>query len=62
MISGKNKLKYMRELFNQSKFEEFEAAYNKAVQENKTEFSFENNTILVTYAKYLIDYLSNTYE
>lgn len=52
----------MRELFNQSKFEEFEAAYNKAVQENKTEFSFENNTILVTYAKYLIDYLSNTYE
>ena len=52
----------MRELFNQSKLEEFEAAYNKAVQENKTEFSFENNTILVTYAKYLIDYLSNTYE
>ena len=62
MISGKNKLKYMRELFNQSKLEEFEAAYNKAVQENKTEFIFENNTILVTYAKYLIDYLSNTYE
>jgi|GEM_PF-6488890 len=52
----------MRELFNQNKFEEFEAAYNKAVEENKTEFTFDGNTVLVTYAKYLIEYLSNTYE
>jgi hypothetical protein len=31
--------------------------YNKAVKEEKTEFKYKDQTLLVSYAKYLIQYL-----
>lgn len=52
----------MKQLFDQNKFEEFEAAYNEAVKNNKTQFTFEGNEVLVTYGKYLLEYLSKSYE
>jgi len=47
----------MNKLFDQNKFEEFEAAYNEAVKNNEKQFTFDGNEVLVTYAKYLIQYL-----
>jgi hypothetical protein len=52
----------MQEIYNQPKFQEFVAAYEKAEIEGKDEFTFYGNSILLTSAKYLIEYLSNTYE
>jgi hypothetical protein len=52
----------MKEAYNQPKFQEFVTAYEKAVEEGKEEFIFYDNSILLTSAKYLIEYLSNTYE
>jgi len=52
----------MTQLFNQDKFEQFQAAYEQAKNENKTNFTFESKEFLVTYAKYLIEYLSSHYE
>lgn len=52
----------MKEVYNQPKFQEFVSAYEKAVEEGKEEFIFYGNSILLTSAKYLIEYLSNTYE
>lgn len=34
-------------------------AYNKAVKENKTEFTFKGNVLLVSYAKYVIEYFES---
>jgi hypothetical protein len=52
----------MTQLFNQDKFEQFQAAYEQAKNENKTSFTFEGKEFSVTYAKYLIQYLENNYE
>jgi len=52
----------MTQLFNQDKFEQFQAAYEQAKNENKTDFTFEGKEFLVTYATHLINYLSTHYE
>jgi len=38
-------------------FNKFKKAYNKAVRENKTQFDFGDSTVLIDYAKYLIQYV-----
>jgi len=52
----------MTQLFNQDKFEQFQQAYEEAVSKQETQFTFNNQEYLVTYAKYLLDYLSTHYE
>ena len=37
--------------------EELKMAYNKAVESGETQFVFKENNLLVSYAKYLIEYL-----
>jgi hypothetical protein len=43
--------------FDFKKFQQFKKNYNKAIQENKPSFKFEGNTILVDYAKQVIEFL-----
>ncbi len=38
-------------------FSDLKKAYQKALEEKKESFSFEGNEYLVTYAKYMIEYL-----
>lgn len=38
---------------------ELEKEYNLAVKKNKESFLFRGNLLLVSYAKYLIEYLQN---
>jgi len=52
----------MTQLFNQDKFEQFQQAYEEAIIKQETQFTFNNQEYLVTYALYLIEYLSNFYE
>jgi hypothetical protein len=52
----------MTQLFNQDKFEQFQQAYEEAIIKQETQFTFNNQEYLVTYAKYLLDYLSTHYE
>jgi len=40
-------------------FKDFEKAYKKAVKEEKQLFKFEGNTILVSFARYLIEYVKS---
>lgn len=39
--------------------DEFEKAYNRAVENKESEFEFKNHEFLVSYAKYLIEYLKS---
>jgi hypothetical protein len=39
-------------------FKEFKKLYNKAVKEEKTQFTFKDQPVLVAYAKYVIEYLN----
>lgn len=48
--------------FTEDNFVKFKEEYNKAVEREATSFSFEGNEFLVSYAKYLIEYLSSSYE
>ena len=43
--------------FDKPKFEKFKKVYAKAIEDGKTKFVFEGKDILVTYAKYMIEYL-----
>ena len=45
--------------FTYDKYERFEKAYNKALEDNKTDFFFEGHQFLTSYAKYLLEYLNN---
>lgn len=48
--------------FDQDKFTKFKEDYNKAVEEGVNSFFFDGHEFLVSYAKYLLEYLSNNYE
>lgn len=39
--------------------ESFRAAYNKAMDEQQVSFFFEGKPVIVSYAKYVIEYLDN---
>lgn len=48
--------------FTYDKYIAFEKAYNKAVEERVNSFFFDGHEFLVSYAKYILEYLSNSYE
>lgn len=47
--------------FTFEKFAKLKRTYRKAVDENKTQFTFEGHELLVSYAKYLIEYLETRF-
>ena len=47
---------------NREKYLRLKTLYREAVKNEKISFEFEGNTLLVSYAKYLIEYLSDMYE
>ena len=48
--------------FDQQKLKEFKRLYNKAVKEGKDSFIFIGDEYLTTYAKYVIEYLTNQFK
>jgi hypothetical protein len=48
--------------FTETKYKKFKKAYKEADKEGKLSFIFEDKEVLVTYARYIIQYLSNSYE
>lgn len=48
--------------FTEDKYKKFKKAYKEAEKNNQLSFMFEDKEVLVTYAKYLIEYLSEHYE
>lgn len=45
--------------FTPAKYQKLKAAYAKAQVEHKDRFYFEGNVLLVSYAKYLLEYLES---
>lgn len=43
--------------FDKSKYQELQDAYDKAVKDEKEQFNFYGEVLLVSYAKYLLEYL-----
>lgn len=41
---------------------ELKRIYKKALEENKDEFTFKGETLIVGYAKYLLEYLEGKFE
>ena len=48
-----------RKGFDRAKLEKLKGAYRKALAAKEEMFTFEGDEYLVTYAKYLIEYLEN---
>jgi len=42
---------------NKANYNSLKKAYDKAIKENKIEFTYSNNVLLVNYAKYLLEYM-----
>lgn len=47
--------------FTKELYLELKEAYNQALKENKVQFTFHNNILVTSYAKYLIEYLDSIY-
>jgi hypothetical protein len=45
--------------FNLENYQLLKLSYEKAVSENREQFVFENNILLTSYAKYLLQHLEN---
>jgi hypothetical protein len=48
--------------FTENKYKKFKKAFETAEKAGETQFTFEGKEILVTYAKYMVEYLSSHYE
>jgi hypothetical protein len=46
-------------VFDLEKYNSLKVSYEKAVSENKEQFTFESQILLTSYAKYLLEYLEN---
>jgi hypothetical protein len=46
-------------VFDLEKYNSLKLSYEKAVSENKEQFTFESQILLTSYAKYLLEYLEN---
>ena len=46
-------------IFDLEKYNSLKLSYEKAVSENKEQFTFERQIILTSYAKYLLQHLEN---
>jgi hypothetical protein len=51
----------MKIYFTRAKLAQLKKAYHKAKAQGRTEFKFEGKTVLVAYAKYLIEYLDSQF-
>ena len=49
-------------VFDLEKYNSLKVSYEKAVSENKEQFTFERQILLTSYAKYLLQYLENKLE
>jgi len=43
--------------FDKNKYQELKHAYELAIEDNKEQFNFYGEILLVSYAKYLLEYL-----
>jgi hypothetical protein len=48
--------------FTEESFKRFKKAYEDASSEGKEQFTFEGNDVLVSYAKYLIQYVESNHK
>jgi hypothetical protein len=48
--------------FDAAKIERFRKRYERAVRDGETVFKFEGKDILVSYAKYVLEYLEGKFE
>lgn len=48
-------------IFDVTTFKKFQKVYNQAVKDNQEQFEFEDKTFLVSYAKYVIEYLNSRF-
>lgn len=47
--------------FDKQKLAKLKSQYNKAIKDGKESFIFDSNELLVSYAKYLIEYLETIF-
>jgi len=48
--------------FTENKYKKFKKTFETAEKAGETQFTFEDKPVLVTYAKYMVEYLSFYYE
>ncbi len=48
--------------FTKDMLKKFKAAYQKAIEEKKDTFLFDGDEFLVSYAKYVIEYLESKFK
>lgn len=48
--------------FTKEDYSRLKEQYNKAVEDNREQFVFDGHVLLVTYAKYLIEYLGSKFD
>lgn len=48
--------------FTETKYKKFKKAFKEAEKAGNTSFVFEDKEVLVTYARYILEYLSESYE
>lgn len=48
--------------YDKIEYKKLKRAYKLAVKANKVSFNFNGEVVLTTYAKYLLEYLSNKFE
>jgi hypothetical protein len=48
--------------FTENKYKKFKKAFETAEKAGQIQFTFEDKEVLVTYAKYMVEYLSSHYE
>ena len=48
--------------FNLQTYNRFKTEYQRAVKENKEQFTFDGHSFLTQYAKYLLQYLKPKFE
>lgn len=51
-----------RREFTQKDLDALKVEYDKAIKENKDQFVFDKHVLLVSYAKYLIEYLESQFK
>jgi hypothetical protein len=49
-------------IFDLEKYNSLKLSYEKAVSENKEQFTFESKILLTSYTKYMLQYLENKLE
>tara|TARA_R110001599_G_scaffold130748_1_gene306106 strand:- start:971 stop:1162 length:192 start_codon:yes stop_codon:yes gene_type:complete len=58
IVKGKI-VEFTEESLNSTMFKQFKKAYEDASLEGKEQFTFEGNDVLVSYAKYVIQYVES---